>query len=81
MTRDAGRYYLFGDDGGQYSATAGDYWDAPDSAPMGALVKGRHLYRTVTGRTVVSERVIRLHATMRDLRRLERAGWRIGGRY
>jgi hypothetical protein len=46
---------------------------------MGTLVKGRHLYRTVTGRTVVSERVIRLRATMRDLRRLERAGWRIGG--
>jgi len=79
MTRDPGRYYLVGDDGGHYSATAGDYWLAADSQPMGALVKSWHTYRTITGRRVQALRVVRVHATMRDLRRLELAGWRVGG--
>jgi hypothetical protein len=77
--RDPGRYYLLGDDDGEYSATAGDYWGAPDSASMGTLIRLAHPWRTATGRTVYARRVIRERATMRDLRRLERAGWRIGG--
>lgn len=73
-------YYITGsdNDGGQYSAHYGDYWNLADNEPMGALVKVSHPYVTVTGRIVYAERILRWDATMRDLRRLGLALSRMG---
>jgi hypothetical protein len=69
-----GRYFL-ADEFGEYSANAGDYWHRADSDRFDGmvLVKRSHAYRTVTGRTVHAERVLRSDPTMRDLRRLAAA--------
>lgn len=71
MTR---RYVIAGDDGGEYSADAADYWAARDGAELGgALIRLDHPYRTVTGRTVYGPRLLRSVATVRDLRRIATA--------
>ncbi len=58
---------------GEYSAHPGDYWHAPDSEPVGPIVRREHAFRTVTGRTVFGPRVLKTDATVGDLRRLARA--------
>ena len=70
-------YCIADEIGGQYSADAADYWAARDGASMEcALVRLDHPYRTTSGRTVYAPRVIKEHATVRDLRRIAgRNGW------
>jgi hypothetical protein len=69
-----GREYLVDDGaGGEYSANPADYWNAADDAQMGALIRLRHPFRTVTGRTLYAPRLIRSAVTVGDLRRLARA--------
>lgn len=68
-----GAEYVIVEDGATYSAHPGDYWDALDSAPLGALVRRLHPYLTVTGARITSQRVLKSRATVGDLRRLARA--------
>lgn len=67
--------YVLSDGEGEYSPDPGDYWDLPETYVFEgmALVKRRHHYRTVTGRTVTDSRLLKTDPTMRDLRRLEHA--------
>ena len=64
------RYILIGEDDGEYSADASDYFWAAPQDELGALVRTDHEYRTTTGRTVTAPRLIKSEATKHDLDRL-----------
>jgi hypothetical protein len=57
----------------RYSANPADYWNAEDDVPVGPIIRNSHRFRTVTGRIVFAERLIKTNATLGDLRRLARA--------
>lgn len=69
------RYALLGDDGGEYSADAGDYWHMADSDTLdGMLVRTNHYFRVAHSPRVIPRwRILKSDPSMRDLRRLERA--------
>ena len=66
-------YVLVDEEGSMFSAHPADYDLAPDSTRIGAIIRTRHPFRTITGGIVVGPRLLKSDATMADLRRLARA--------